>query len=74
MKTTLILLVPLFLLATSPFESPRAQNFDLSAFNTKAKKVDKDKGTRIVCKFVCNKKLSKTQTITDAISFYKKKR
>lgn len=73
MKKLLFLLLPFLLLAQSPFESPEPQQFDLSMFNTSNKDTKKEKTIKVVCRFVCDKKLSKTQKIETALSFYRKR-
>ena len=73
MKITIVLLLPLILFAQSPFESPEPHQFDLSMFNTADKVQTKEKTIKVVCRFVCDKKLSKEQKIEEALSFYKKR-
>lgn len=72
MKTTLILL-PLSLLAFSPFESAKPNSFDTSVYETKEtienKKASYNK--KITCRYVCDKKVYKEQQISSAVSFYK---
>ena len=69
----LFILLPILLFALSPFETPRVNNFDLSVFNTKKSKENKDaiKNKKIKCRVVCDKKIYKEQKIADAILFYK---
>lgn len=73
MKKLLFIIIPITLLATSPFESPKNKHFNLSAFNTK--KTDENtqamKNKKVKCRYVCDKKVYKEQRIADAISFYK---
>ena len=74
MKRLIILLLPLQLLAISPFESPKTNSFDLSVFDTK-KSIENIKAInnkKVKCRYVCDKKVYKEQKIADAISFYKK--
>ena len=74
MRKLIILLVPLYLLALSPFESPKRNSFDLSVFNTK-KSIENVKAInnqKVKCRYVCDKKIYKEQKIADAISFYKR--
>ena len=72
MKIALILL-PLSLLALSPFESAKPNSFDTSVYETKEtlenKKAGKNK--KITCRYVCDKKVYKEQQISSAVSFYK---
>lgn len=72
MKKLTFLLLPIVLFAKSPFESPKPHQFDLSMFNTVNKVQTKEKTIKVVCRFVCDKKLSKEQKIEAALSFYKK--
>ncbi len=72
MNKILFLLLPFVLFAKSPFESPEPKQFDLSIFNTANKVEKKEKTVRVICRFVCDKKLSKEQKIEAALSFYKK--
>lgn len=72
MKKTLFLLLPILLFARSPFESPEPHQFDLSIFNTANKVQTKEKSIKVVCKFICSKKLSKEKKIEAALSFYRK--
>jgi len=59
--------------AQSPFESKKANSFDLSIFNTTLSKANKKaiQNKKIKCRIVCDKKIYKEQKIADAISFYK---
>lgn len=74
MKQLSILLFPLALFASSPFESPKDHNFNLSVFNTeqKVKVEEKIHKSKIKCRYVCDKKIYKEQKIAEAVSFYKK--
>jgi len=72
MKKLIILLAPLYLLALSPFESPKRNSFDLSVFNTKksTENIEAIDNKKVKCRYVCDKKVYKEQKIADAISFY----
>lgn len=73
MKKSIFLLLPILLHAISPFESPKPNSFNLSAFDTK-RGVENEKASanpKIKCRYVCDKKIYKEQKIADAISFYK---
>lgn len=73
MRKITFLLLPILLQALSPFESPKPNSFNLSAFDTK-KNVANEKASenhKIKCRYVCDKKIYKEQKIADAISFYK---
>lgn len=73
MKKIAFLLLPILLQALSPFESPKPNSFNLSAFDTK-KSVANEKASanpKIRCRLVCDKKIYNEQKIADAISFYK---
>jgi len=73
MKKLLILLSPIFLIAQSPFETPKEHAFNLSAFNTK-RTIENTKAIEnkvVKCRYVCDKKIYKEQKIADAISFYR---
>lgn len=75
MEKILILLSPIILLASSPFETPKDHNFDLSHFDTK-RTIENSKAIKnkiVRCRYVCDKKIYKEQKIADAISFYKAK-
>lgn len=74
MKKILFILIPLSLFAVSPFETPQAKSFNLSAFDTKRTAVNEEalNNKKIKCRYVCDKKIYKEQKIADAISFYKK--
>lgn len=69
----LILLLPVFLLAFSPFDSPEPNHFNTSVYDTKvtneSKKVSKNK--KITCRCVCDKRVYKEQRIAAAVSFYR---
>jgi len=71
MKKILFLLLPFFLFAKSPFETPPPHQYDLSMFNTPNK--EKTKERKFECRFVCDEKLSKERKIEKALSFYKKR-
>jgi hypothetical protein len=70
---TLILLVPLLLSATSPFESPKPNVFNTSAYETQTTKETKmaSENEKIKCRYICDKKLYKEQQIGAAVSYYK---
>jgi len=72
MKIALILL-PLSLFALSPFDSPKANTFDTSVYETKETLENKQAGNnkKITCRYVCDKKVYKEQQISSAVSFYK---
>lgn len=75
MKTLIIMLSPIILLASSTFDTPKEKHFDLSVFNTTPTKenVEAMKNKTVKCRYVCDKKIYKEQKIAEAISFYKKK-
>jgi hypothetical protein len=68
-----IILLPLSLLALSPFESAEPNSFDTSMYETKetneTKKASVNK--KITCRYICDKKVYKEQQISSAVSFYK---
>lgn len=72
----LLLLLPILAFALSPFETPVANNFDTSIYNTKEKRenLQASKNKKITCRYVCDKKVYKEQRMSDAIEFYKKTR
>jgi len=74
MKKLIILLLPIAILALSPFETPESTSFDLSVFNTKKSEfnIKAADNQKIKCRYVCDKKVYKEQRIADAILFYKK--
>jgi len=69
-----ILFIPILLLAFSPFESPKSNYFDTSAYETKKSEENKkaSENKKIKCRYICDKKLYKEQRISDAVSYYKK--
>jgi len=73
MKKLLLIIIPITLLAVSPFDSPKDKHFNLSAFNTKTtdENTQAMKNKKVRCRYVCDKKIYKEQKIADAISFYK---
>ena len=74
-QAMLLLLVPFFIYASSPFETQKGRIFDTSIFDTK-KSADNEKAMnneKIKCRTVCDKKLYKEQKIAEAVSFYKTK-
>nr|WP_321267313.1 hypothetical protein [uncultured Sulfurimonas sp.] len=65
--------LPILLFGLSPFETPDANDFELSAFETK-KSIENEKASnnpKVKCRLVCDKKIYKEQTISDALEFYK---
>ena len=76
MMKTMILLIPILTFAFSPFESPKSNSFDTSAYDTKEREenIEASGNARITCRFVCDKKVYKEKKISDAIEFYKKTR
>ena len=75
MKKFIILILPIALMALSPFETPKPNSFNLSVFDTK-KSEENIKATnnpKIKCRYVCDKKVYREQKMADAIFFYKKK-
>jgi hypothetical protein len=73
MKILLYLLLPFYLFAAGPFDVPKPQKFDLSAFETKRLKIHEitSENEKIKCRYVCDKKIYKEKEIGDAVSFYK---
>ena len=73
MYRMLFIFLPALLFAMSPFESPKPNNFELSAYETKKSIENKEasKNSKIKCRLVCDKKVYKEQKIAEAISFYK---
>ena len=73
MKKLLILFLPIFLMAISPFETPKEYYLDLSKFDTKRTKenIKAINNKTVSCRYVCDKKVYKEQKIADAIFFYK---
>lgn len=74
MKKLFLLLIPILIMAQSPFETPKAYHLDLSKFNTKRTKENTKamENEVVTCRYVCDKKIYKEQKIADAISFYKR--
>ena len=70
----LLLLLPLLLIARSPFETLNTKDMDLSAYETKKSEqnLQASKNIKVTCRLVCDKKVYKEQKISDAIEFYKK--
>jgi len=70
----LLLLLPLLLIARSPFETLNIKDMDLSAYETKKSEqnLQASKNIKVTCRLVCDKKVYKEQKISDAIEFYKK--
>jgi len=73
MKKFFIIFLPLLLFGLSPFESPKPNEFELSAYETKEgsenKKASENK--KIKCRLVCDKKVYNEQRISEAVEFYK---
>ena len=61
-------------MALSPFETPQSYKYDLSSFNTKEKVKVEVNGEKVVCRFVCDKQISKEKKIAEAIYYYKKRK
>lgn len=74
MKKIIYLALPLSLFALSPFETPQSYKYDLSSFNTKPKVKVEVNGEKVVCRFVCDKQVSKEKKIAEAIHYYKKRK
>jgi hypothetical protein len=74
MKIALCIFTATYLFATSPFETPKENNFDLSVFDTKPTKetLKATENPMVKCRYVCDKKIYTEQKIAEAISFYKK--
>jgi hypothetical protein len=73
MNKLFFIFFPALLFALGPFESPKSNSSELSAYETK-KTIDNEKAAnnpKIKCRLVCDKKIYKEQTISDAIEFYK---
>ena len=72
----LLLLFPILLFATSPFETPEPNSFDTSIYNTKETKetLQASNNSKIKCRYICDKKIYTQQKISDAVEFYKKTR
>lgn len=73
MMKILFLLLPLYLYAVSPFDTPKETHFNLSVFNTKKTLANKQvmKNKKLQCRYVCDKKIYKEQKISEALLFYK---
>jgi len=69
----LIIFTPILLFALSPFESPEANFFDTSVYETKETQETKmaSENNKVKCRYVCDKKVYKEQQISNAVSFYK---
>jgi len=74
MSKTVFLIFPFLLHAGGPFDAPPPKSFNLSVFETKRTPLNEkaSQNEKIVCRYVCDKKIYKEQEIGDAISFYKK--
>jgi hypothetical protein len=73
MKILPFILLPFYLFAAGPFDAPKPQKFDLSAFETKRLEIHEitSENEKIKCRWVCDKKIYKEKEIGDAVSFYK---
>ena len=73
MKILFSLLLPFYLCAAAPFDTPKPQRFDLSAFDTKGSEIHEitSENKKIKCRWVCDKKIYKEKEIGDAVSYYK---
>lgn len=67
------LLLPLLLVAQTPFDTVAAKNIDMSAYETKKSEANfqASKNMKVTCRLVCDKRVYKEQKISDAIEFYK---
>ena len=74
MKKIIYLALPLSLFALSPFETPQSYKYDLASFNTKPKVKVEVNGEKVVCRFICDKQISKEQKLQNAVNFYKKRK
>lgn len=76
MMKTLILLLPIYLFALDPFESPQSGIFDTSIYDTKESIENRQaiENVQIKCRYVCDRKLYKEQKISEAVEFYKRTR
>ena len=70
-KIVFTLLFCTVLSGDSPFETPKANSFNLSSFDTPTSRSTTET-QQVRCRYVCDKKLFKVQKIAQAISFYKK--
>jgi len=70
---SVIIFTPILLFALSPFDSPKPNFFDTSAYDTKETKETEmaSKNNKIKCRYVCDKKVYKEQQISNAVSYYK---
>lgn len=73
MKKIVFLIFSVLLHASSPFDAPSPRGFNLSAFETKVTPQAKitAQNEKIVCRYVCDKRVYKEQKIGDAVTFYK---
>ncbi len=73
MNKTFFIFLPALLFGLSPFESPKANSFELSVYETKKSIENKqaEENPKIKCRLVCDKKIYKEQKIADAVEFYK---
>lgn len=67
------LLLPLLLVARTPFDTLEAKNINMSAYETKKSEANlqASKNVKVTCRLVCDKRVYKEQKISDAIEFYK---
>lgn len=67
------LLLPLLLVAQTPFDTVAAKNVDMSAYEKKKSYAveQASKNVKVTCRLVCDKRVYKEQKISDAIEFYK---
>jgi len=73
MMKSLLIFIPFLLFALSPFETPKANSFDTSVYETKPSKEVKQasENKKIKCRYVCDKKIYKEQQISNAVLYYK---
>lgn len=74
MKKIIYLILPFSLFALSPFNTPQSYKYDLSTFNTKQKVKTEVKCEKTICRFICDKQISKEQKLQNAVNFYKKRK
>jgi len=69
----LFILLPVLLIAQTPFDTVTAKNVDVSAYETKKNRASEQasKNVKVTCRLVCDKKVYKEQMISEAIEFYK---
>ncbi len=73
MNKLFFLLLPLLLVARTPFDTLEAKNINMSAYETKKSEANlqASKNVKVTCRLVCDKRVYKEQKISDAIEFYK---